>query len=387
MLGGMRSHIGVGAALLLVLAGCSKSESAPRSSPAASASAPAPVPAPFASRSVSGEAAFDLVATDDGALLVWGEGDALRASVLDARGTERDAPIAIEPSRSRSKRHVVEVSAASAGSRVGVAWVESAGGEASTWGALGDASTRSFTPPAELGEVTLTDERQRGNVALTASDRAEFLALRRGVDEPCAEDPSLTCATLGFRELLSTGPERRGLPMAVPAACPTLIAGFAVIGDRWHYAVCSRKKGPPMTTQFNVQRSPFYAEAKDLAPGCSPLGMSVIAGEAVTAFDCSDGRRAQKSGGLAHPTGRVDLAHASLQCERGRPVLRAPDEQLVVELGAPKSGLAPLLPLRIAAAGARAVWTGSTLLVATWVKQKVELRRWECRGSELARSP
>jgi hypothetical protein len=135
-----------------------------------------------------------------------------------------------------------------------------------------------------------------------------------------------------------------------------------------------------------VQRTPFYAEAKDLAPGCSPLGMSVIAGEALTAFDCDDGRRAQKNGGLAHPTGRVDLAHATLTCERGRPVLRAPEGALVVELGAPKSDLAPLLPLRIAATGARAAWTGSALLVATWVKQSVELRRWECRGSELVRS-
>lgn len=375
----------------LVLGACDRSTA---TAPAPSASAPAAAPAsasPLPEREVSGEAAFDLVATEEGAALLWGrpasEGSELVAAVLDSGGVARGEPIVLSVPASERSSRVVQVESVSVQGRLGVAWVTTDGQRALTHAALGDAKTRSFTPGAALGETALDDPRQRGQTAITASDRGEFLVLRRGSDERCSEDPSQRCATFAFREVLSTGPEPRGLPLSVPAPCPRAIVGFTVIQDRWHYALCSLAEGRPVTTLFNVQRTPFYAEAKRLHDGCTPLGVSAVNGDAVTVADCSDGRRGTLSAGLERPAASVELSQATLECELGRPVLRAPGERvLALSFDRPLSGLGPLVPARVAPASARVVWTGTTLLGAIWSRGRVALHRWQCRGSELARA-
>lgn len=346
---------------------------------------------PLAARDVDGEVAFDLVATQDGAVLMWGspgKADArLEAALLDAHGGALGEPISLRlPGDARSER-IVEVSAAASGTRIGVAWVATEDQSAMAWGAVGDAATRAFTPAVGLGEVTLTGAAQRGHLAVAASERSQLLVLRRGIDEPCFEDPKRRCAAFAFRELIGNGTETRGLPLSVPAPCAHAIAGFTVVDDRWHYALCSQAEGAAKSTLFSVQRTPFYADAKPIHAGCAPLGSTRVGEDAVTVAECPGGRRATLGGGLERPLRNIDLSQATLACERGRPVLRAPgDQPFVLELGSAREGVAPLLPSSIAPGNARAAWTGAALLVATWVQKKVVLHRWECRGPELLRA-
>lgn len=334
---------------------------------------------------MSGEVAFELIATKSGAALAWGEPKSGRLLVafLDEGGDARGEPVRVERT-GRAGAEVIEVAAASLDDRVGVAWIDRAGQTTASWGALGDAGTRSFSAALALGASQVEAATRRGAIALSASDKNELVALRRGPDEPCPGDKEKTCAAFAFRELLSVGPQARGLPLSVPSPCLRPLVGFALVKDRWHYALCSTAEGPPVTMAFNVQRTPYYADAKPLLRGCQPIGMLVVEGAVLIAAECEAGRRAVRVGDMTTPVTTLDVSRAELACERGRPRVRIPGEPaLAFALDQPMSGLGPILPASLASPGSRAAWTGSRLLVASWARSNVVLRRFGCRGGDL----
>ncbi len=373
------------AAVCCLLVACDRPRSREKALPSATASSTGVPIAPLISRELGGEAAFDLVTTAEGAALAWGrparDGAKLTVALLDANGEAKGEPLAIAGSDASS---IVEVSAASVAGRIGVAWVARAGEDAASFGALGDPATRSFGAASPLGDASLGDPSQRGHLAVASSDRGELVVLRRGRDEACQTERGHTCASFAFRELTGTGPVPRGLPLAVPASCGRALVGFGLVKERWHYAVCSELDGHPATTTVNIQPRPFYAEAKKVLEGCSPLGAVALGDDFVVVGECADGRRGVRFAGMNTPPRELDLSKTTLACERGRPVLRAPgDVPLGLVLDVPRDGLAPLLPLAYAPANARAVWTGSSLLVASFVKRTLMLRRYACSGGEL----
>lgn len=370
-------------ALVLGAVGCRDKHQPAPPAPAPS-TAPSATVSPLPQHAVAGEVAFELVATDDGALLAVGaKTGGLSLLFLDATGQEVGAALTLGSEVER----VVEIAGAALGNRVGLAYVTRHDAAAASYGVLGDASTRSFAAPSALTPTTLGDLTRRGHVAFAASDKNEMVAVVRGLDEPCGDDKQRSCAAYRFRELLSTGPELRGLPMSVPTPCPATIAGFAIVGARWHYGFCSQASGQPRTTAFMRQLSPFYVGVTHSPPGCAPLGVTRIGSEALFAVQCGDIRRALRIGGMDSPEQSLVITNTTLDCRLGRPRLTLPGEPpLTLDLAASTSGLGPLLPESVAAANSRAVWTGSSLLVASWVRAAVVLRRYECRGAELARS-
>ena len=375
-----RSLIALGCALAL---GCNSRRAPPTPAPSAITTASAAPRAPLPERAVSDEVAFELLAVDDGAVLAWGQaGGGLGVAVLDATGHAQGEPLAVIGATTDP---VVEIAGATLDHRVGLAWVTRSKQGAASFGALGDAATKTLSPAFPLAEASLGDPTRRGHVDFAVSDQNQMVALTRERDESC--DGGQLCAAYRFRELLSTGPELRGLPATVPSPCSSALAGFALVGERWHYAFCSRTGDRPQVTAFMRQEAPFYVGLSKPGPGCEPLGALAVGREALYVHECADGRRGLFIGGLGDPERSVDLSNPHLECVLGRPRLTAPGAPpLSVDFTRPLSRLGPVLPSHYGGPSARAAWTGSALLVASWVKKHVTLRRFECRGAELVRT-
>src|SRR5687768_12134245 len=112
--------------------------------PAPSSRGPALAAAtPIMNLAVTGELGFDLAPLADGALLATADRDGgVSARLLDHEGALRGKPIAISPAAAGK---AFEIAAASLGTRLGVAWVaQGKDGGSKSFGALGDAATRSF---------------------------------------------------------------------------------------------------------------------------------------------------------------------------------------------------------------------------------------------------
>jgi hypothetical protein len=339
---------------------------------------------PVTSRSVAGEYGFDLAPLPDGALLVTADRDGgVSAHLLDRDGGARGAAINVAAAAAGK---AFEIAVASNETRLGVAWVASGrDGKTTSFGVLGDASTRSFSAPLTLGEAPARGAADSGYLALDAGEGGTFVALRRGLDEPCDADPKRSCATFGFREISPSGVEKRGLSMSVPAPCSRPLAGFVTSGERWHYGLCSQDGGAPLTTHFMRQLQPFYVDVHTSLQGCTPLGATKLPDDVVLVGDCAKGRRGVRVGGMGQPLRELDLSKASVECQLGRPLLRAPGERpLELALREPRGGLDLLLPIGLSPGHSRVVWTGNSLLSATWLAGEVVIRRFQCRGSRLS---
>ena len=371
-------------ALSLVVA-CERPDSGEAAPPAASASAkPARAqPRMVTPPRISAEVAFDLVLTHDGALLVWAVGSEVRAQRLDAGGAPLGKPLKVaKPSTTWSKARTVEIAADARASRLGVAWVTRVQSRGHAWAAVFDLTSKSPAPAASLGGVALGDLGRRGHLAAARGDSAEFLVFARGLGEACADHPGRRCTQFGVREVSTAGAQPRRVPLSVPAACGVGIAAYATIAGRWFYAVCSVAEGAPTTTLFGIQFNPRYAEARQVLQGCTPLGATVLDKSVVLVGECAAGRSAVQVRRPAQPLDEFALS-GKLECRLGRPQLR--DAALAKVFDQPRQRLAPLLPARMAPAGARAVWTGVAVLVARWARGRARVERHECRAGQLTR--
>lgn len=366
---------------LAVCVGCSRKSEAP--APSATTSSP---PAPE-TRGIplSSASAFDLVTLSDGVGLVFGKADGgVVFQKLDTAGIPEGKPIDVATA---DTGFALEIAAASRESRLGIAWArKSAKGETSTLGVLGDAATRSFGERFELGALTLETGDDRGQLAVGAGDDDSFVTLRRGKEEPCANDPHGRCIGFGFREIGAKNSPERGLPLSVPNPCANALVGFVSIGQRFHYAFCSEEKGSPAITHFMRQPSPFYVDVHRLLERCKPVGLTRVEDEALVVAECEKGRQGFFLGGMSSTPKRVDIGKVELSCPLGKPKLRAPGEHtLDFDFEGPRDNLAPMLPKDLAPTGSRAAWTGTAILVGRTIRGELHIDRHECHGGLLRR--
>lgn len=323
---------------------------------------------------------FELTASPTGATLVFAPLEradgSLRKIELDANGAfASGATTALEPGALRGE--ATDLTAVWVGSRLALAWVEREGAKARVRAAWSGASTAPF----ELGPAWSGPRTARGNIALAArGERA--LVFARGNEAACIDANRHGCFGFDFHELSSDRAEISGLPMTVPVPCADNSVELVVAGARFHYGVCTDTGERPVTTMFTIERDPDYARADPLLEGCKPAGTFVWQRAAWLVAECEGGRRAVRLGARDAAAEYLDLRALKLTCKSGLATLRA--ASLDLTLDEPRSGLTPLLPLDLAPPGARAVWAGRALLVATSFADRLRLARYACAGDNLA---
>lgn len=325
--------------------------------------------------------AFELAARPGGgATLVWGPASrndgAVQMRELDATGVlQASSEVAVAASNVTGE--VADIAAAWVGSRLALGWLERSGAATrvrASWAGMSSA-------PFELGAAWTGPRGSRGNIVMAArGDKA--LVFARGGEAACIDPAKHGCFAFGFHELEASRAVPTGLPMSVPVPCTDNSAALAVVGERFHYGVCTDSAGRPVTTLFSIQHDPEYARADTLLEGCKPAGTFVWHDAAWLVGDCEGGSRAARIGN--DPQEFLDLHGLRLECRSGTLRIRAPSLDLALD--EPRSGLAPLLPPDVAGAGGRAVWTGRALLVASSFVEELRLTRSTCNGDRLETS-
>lgn len=339
-----------------------------------------------AGQAVSAPAGLELVAVEDGAVLLWGApGGGLRAQRLDPLGGARGEPLAVTEAG-----RVLEVVGAQGGGRLGVAWVEQSDDEQRVRAAIGDARGRQFGPPLELADTEDHDGAQRGWLAASASDQGELDVLFRSALGSCGgAHPKQRCVRF-FHRRLSTDTQPRGLPLVVPEPCPRAVVGNEFSGGDWYFALCARPAAslhPTAVTLYALRFAPQYAHAEQLLEGCTPEGMSAVASGVLAVGECEGEPHGVRVGDAGRSRAELGPIERGARCREGRPELWARGKTRVRRrLDAPASRLEALLPRVLAPLGARAVWTGRALVVGRALEERVALGRYECRGGRLART-
>jgi hypothetical protein len=370
--------------LLLTAVGCRKS---PTTGAAPSASASASLSG-GTSRLVSNDelsspSAFELVARADGLRLVWagtkqGPGWLFEADLAQdgsARGASRSVAV---PARMLGK--VTDLAATSVGEQLALAWVEQGQAEAR---AMGTVVTGVAAPVLlDLGAAALSAESARGNLVIAAEaaqDRA--LVMWRGLAAPCVQSQAPDCVGFNFQRLRAGAAEKTGLPLSVPVPCASHSVELAVSAGRFHYGVCTREGAEPVTTMFTIQYQPEYARAEPLLKGCLPLGTVEVDGRPWLVGDCH-GKRKAVLVPLNDEQVQPDYIDAlQISCTPERAELR--QGRFALTLREPRSNLEAVLPPHLLPTGARAGWTGKSLVVAYLAASRLTTRSYACRAGTL----
>jgi hypothetical protein len=287
----------------------------------------------------------------------------------------------------------LEISAASGGGQLAVAWVERHGTSFRALATHG-AADGAFAPPIELGATQRELASTRGHVAAAVSPAGHVEVMARLAPAPCVDPsgagasatgaaPPTTCVPVGITRLAPGPNERRGVGLMLPRPCASTVLGFVHATDVWHYAVCDESEGLA-TTFYAVQFDPQYAHAERALEGCEPRGMVGI-GDGVAAVGDCDGTRRALWLGAAGRERRMLEGTAHVSCEGGEARLVLPDGTSEALTG-PRGGFAALLSDEVAPRGSRAVWTGDVLLVAAPIDREVGVRRHECWDGGLRRT-
>jgi hypothetical protein len=323
--------------------------------------------------------AFELAPSRDGATLVFAPADsrsgALLAFDLDGSGAPRAKARALFGERELVGK-VSDLTTVWVKHELAVAWVERAGSKARVRAAWASNRSRIF----ELGEAWVAPRTARGNLVLAARGDAA-LVFARGNEAPCIEPGRRGCFGFSFHELSGDRALATGLPLTVPVPCTDSSTVLAVVGGRWHYGVCTDSGKRPVTTMFTIERDPDYARADTLLEGCAPIATLVWDGAAWLVGECEGQRRAARLGLDAERAVYLDLRALRAECSAGTLRLRAAGFDLALD--EPRGGLEALLPADMAARGARAVWTGRALLVATALGEELRVTSHACRGERL----
>ncbi len=336
-----------------------------------------------APRAVSSPNAFDLVMTSAGATLVYGaaygDGAGIRMLPLTTQG-DAAAGERIVLQGGAAAGDTVELAAASGGGRIGVGWLERTPRGSRVRVTYGEDSGEAFAPPRTLGNSDAPARGPRGQVALAASNGGRVQVLWRGARTACESGSSAQCVPVSVDRVAPVASERSGVALVLPSPCARTVTGFAIAADgTWYYGVCDNS----VTTAYAIQFEPQYAHAERLLEGCDPIGISSFAEGVALTGSCEGTVRGTRleSGGRA-------LSHFDspplIGCVEGGPVIEI--GTVVSPLGAPRDGLAALLPSQFAPPGSRAVWTGDAVLVAQSQGGEVVLRRYDCQGGVFRRN-
>lgn len=337
-----------------------------------------PLPAP---REVSTAGAFDLVSTDAGAMLVYGQpvtsGGLVRALPLTRTG-ELAGEERVVASPQSAAVDVVELAAASASGRVALVWVWRAAGRRQAILSLGDDRAQAFSPVEALGDMHDEGASVRGRVAAAGSPSGELAVAFRSGEVACEDGSAERCHGLRIRRVAPAS-NPRSVPLAVPEPCARTWVGFEQVEGTWFYGACDRTRG---TMIYAIQFEPEYAHAEPHFTNCEPLGLSAFQRGVVSIAQCGDERR-----GVIVPSAseeRIEFrgeGEVTFGCDGDTPAVSVVG--IRVPLDAPRSRLALFLPDAIAPPGSRAVWTGEAVLVARTSGGEVGLHRWECRDGLL----
>jgi hypothetical protein len=343
---------------------------------------------PAAARELVAETAFDLTVSERGAVLGWvaaGSKPALHVARFDVQGG----------AQGKSTEELVgggvgDLTLADSAAGLSVIWRESTGSPGSAAVARGlwiDSAGDSAGGgrPLELGAAWGEARAGRGNLALV-SRGAGTLALVRGPRESCADGTEEACFGFRFYSVSAGGALETGLGLRVPVPCDAraaqLLSPLLGGGDqRLHYAVCTRAEQAPVLTVFSIDTERSYASARQVFSGCTPLGASYFGGQPMIVAECQGSRQVARITGADAPLELRSLDVRGLLCGPRGARVRIGGEWL--DLQGATDHLELVLDSSLSPAGARAVWTGSVLLVAQVVAGKLALSRYTCSGSEL----
>jgi len=184
--------------------------------------------------------------------------------------------------------------------------------------------------------------------------------------------------------------ERDARVNEVREPCEPLVVGGLARGTAFFYGACHLDGGLPSTTLYAIDPggAGALASAPDVLAGCVPLGVVPGAHGAIAVGRCGDAIGAREVGPRGDLLAGVSRGERSVRCEHGRPVLevRGEREALRVGLAESASRIEAMLPDAIAPSGARSIWTGDAVLVASATGRDVTVRRYECEGNVLART-
>jgi hypothetical protein len=374
----MKRRLALPFALLLAIA-CGEEET-----PTPVRRAPPPPPTPIAAgRAIGDAAAFALVPTDEGALLVWGapyaRGGGVRALSLGPRGEalETDRRIALGGAVEEHVSPVVEIDAATAGRSVGIAWIVDHGRALETQSIFSPDSGHNFRPVEDLGPSVRIDRDLRGRLSMAADAQGSIVLYHRIPEAACVASEG-TCARF-TRAGVGTDPSRamRGTePLEVLRPCEPFVTGARFHGGTWYYAVCHREP-EPTTTLFAIRPALSYAAPFDTRSGCVARGIAPLDEGVALTLECGTETIAYHIDEMGRERARFDTLERTITCEDGRPALQI-GPRAVLRLAGSTDHVEALLPETIAPRGARAIWTGESLLVAAPIGHEVSLRRYEC---------
>jgi len=341
----------------------------------------------LAPRSVATRSSFDLAPFDDGAVLIWGSAARVSAVAVGPLGEVRGADHVL------SDRLAIEVTAIAEGSRIGAAWVAQESGREITLiaeAAFAPGGVDSFAPAFSLGPTEPVTP-GRGRLAMASTDDGALLVTHRIPEGPCTGDPT-GCARIARDRIDVPGSARGDDPLEVPTACEPFVAGSVRSHGTWYSALCHQEDGAPNTTVYAIRPSISLAAATEVLPGCTPRSLVPTETGAALIAMCPEGISLAWQDDVGRGLGSIRGATFRTECTAGRPTLVAEREtnSLRIALTAPVGRLEGMLPTVMAGEHARAVWTGSALLVArhraVGEGGEVALARFECVGDALMRT-
>ncbi len=383
---------------VLLLAACSRA-SAPRQVPKPVPS-PAVVAAPAVPR-VLGELgttdAFELVTTSDGALALWVApgscSQSLRLQRFDAQGRAQGAARVLgldacaAAALPAADARVSELAATAAGGHLGLVWIAQSEQLAAVLGSYAPDSAQTFGPPQRLSAAEARSDAVRGRLSLSA---AETGAMRVAFRAPVARcvGQSGDCAQLVTQAYppLAGAAARVADAREIRTPCLRMLAGATWVSGTWYDAFCAlgEQDAIPTTQVYAIRPEISYAAAVPTLRECMPLGLSPAPKGAVMWGDCAGERTAH----VITLDGRErTLAHAitDIRCAGGRPLLRVSGEgdPLELKLDEPRDRIELWLPTALAPAGARAVFTGSRLIVVSARGPSLGFVTYRCQGDQL----
>lgn len=346
--------------------------------------APAQADSPLANVRLSTPTAFEWVALGDGAALVFAPRDDAQGAVMrsdftrDAR-LKSEKPVRVLPPE-LAQGELTDLAATAVGGALALAWVERERGKARAFGAF----VNERHPPRrlDLGPTFFPRQAARGNVTLVQQG-GEALTFARLAETSCVNPSERGCSAFSLFKLSPDGAKTVGLPLVVPAPCADHSALLAVVGERFHYALCTGSEVEPRTTWFSIQHEPEYARVDQVLAGCRPLGAFGWDGAAFLVGDCEPGRRYARIPGGDERIEEGELGSAT--CETGKLGVRLGERRLVFT--EPRAGLHAFLGTETLPRGARAAWTGASVLVADAQASRLSLSRFACDGNVLRRAP
>lgn len=348
---------------------------------------------------IASEDAFELVATSDGAAVVWvapGPCDAsLRVQRFDAEGRRLGGAVragVVPCGRERSEgAQITELAATAAAGKLAAAWIVEDATSAVVFGSVGSDAADALAPAQRIAEASRERLAARGRLMLSASPIGQMRMAFRAPDAACVGAPG-RCAKL-VTQAFPVGAERPADAREMPTPCARMLVGAHALGDTWYDAFCAvtprATEQAALTLVYAIRPEISYAEAVPVLEGCEPLGVAPTPRGVAVLGTCEGQLRAHVVAGQGRAL-VLDGVMREAKCVASRPLLAlaaADGARLEVPLDEPRDRLELLLAPGLASARARAAFTGSRLLVADVQRNRVVLRTFVCRGDALVAAP